>query len=213
MPKPIYGIAGSGMHMNISLSKDGKNVLFNENDKLGLSKEAYYFMAGVLKHAKAICTVTNPTVNSYKRIASGYEAPMYIAWSAKDKSPLIRVPSKRGEETRFEMRNPDPSCNPYLALAAIFKAGLEGIKNSERIPRAVDENVNEMSDEDRMGLKIDTLPKSLEEAIECFEKDMLIKEALGEHIYSRFIEAKRLEWEEYRNRINQWEIDQYLTKF
>ena len=213
MPKPVYGIAGSGMHMNISILKEGKNIFYDDNDSLHLSKEGYSFIAGVLRHARGICAVTNPTVNSYKRLASGYEAPLFVTWSAKDRSPLIRVPAQRGLDTHFEVRNPDPSCNPYLALAAIFKAGLDGIENSLRIPDSVDENINDMPAEDRKALKINKLPGTLEEAIDCFQSDDITQKALGEHIYSRFLEAKKLEWKDYSNRINQWEIDQYLTKF
>lgn len=213
MPKPVFGIAGSGMHVNQSLFKDGKNAFYDEDGKLGLSDAAYSYMAGLLTHAKAICAVTNPTVNSYKRLVSGYEAPVYIAWSGKNRSPLVRVPAKRGNSTRVELRSPDPSCNPYLALAVVLKAGLDGIKKGLTPPSATDRNIYEMSCDERMNCSIDSLPQSLEEALAKLSEDDIIKEALGDHVYNRFLEAKRIEWEEYRNMITPWEIEKYLTKF
>lgn len=213
MPKPVFGIAGSGMHVNQSLFKDGKNAFYDEEGKLGLSEIAYSYMAGVLEHAKAICAVTNPTVNSYKRLVSGYEAPVYIAWSGKNRSPLVRVPAKRGNSTRVELRNPDPACNPYLALAVILKAGLDGIKKGLTPPSSTDRNIYEMSCDERMSCSIESLPQSLDEALAKLSEDDIIKEALGEHVYTRFSEAKHIEWEEYRNMITPWEIEKYLTKF
>lgn len=213
MPKPVFGVPGSGMHVNQSLVKQGENVFFSEEDINNLSQTAYYYIGGVLKHARALCAITNPTVNSYKRLVSGYEAPVHVAWSLKNRSPLIRVPANTGSNTRLELRSPDPSCNPYLALAVILKAGLDGIKNKIEPPKPVEGNIYDMSDTEREVLGIESLPVSLEEALAELGRDEIIKEALGEHIYDRFIEAKRIEWQEYRNRITQWEIDKYLTKF
>jgi glutamine synthetase len=213
MPKPIYGIAGSGMHINQRLFHNGKNAFYSKDDETKLSEIAYSYIAGILRHAKAICAITNPTINSYKRLVSGYEAPVYIAWSAKNRSPLIRVPARKGEDVKLELRNPDPSCNPYLALAVILKAGIDGIKNRMIPPQPVDKNIYEMSIEERKLNNIDSLPQSLEEAVEHLKGDIVIREALGEHIFKRFVEAKIIEWEEYRNRITPWEIEKYLTKF
>lgn len=213
MPKPIYGIAGSGMHLNISLFRDGKNAFYDPNTDNGLSDIAGYFIAGVLEHAKSLTAITNPTVNSYKRLVPGYEAPVYIAWSYRNRSPLIRIPARRGNSTRMELRNPDPTCNPYLALAAILKAGLEGIKNKLECPPSIDQNIFEMDEDARDAAGIESLPGTLREAIKELRKDKLVKEALGHHIYDRFVAAKRMEWDHYRSMVHQWEIDEYLTKF
>jgi glutamine synthetase len=213
MPKPIYGIAGSGMHCNISLFRDGKNAFYDPEDKLQLSEIAYYFIGGLIAHARGMTAITNPTVNSYKRLVSGYEAPVYIAWSPQNRSPLIRIPAKRGLSTRLEVRHPDPSANPYLAIAVMLKAGLDGIKKRIQPPPPVNGNIYDM---DKASLKahgIELLPGTLDEALDELEKDQVIREALGPHIYQRFLEAKRIECEEYRTRVHQWEIDQYLTKF
>ncbi|WP_406676167.1 type I glutamate--ammonia ligase [Moorella sp. ACPs] len=213
MPKPIYGINGSGMHVNISLSKDGQNAFYDPGDKLGLSQTAYQFIAGVMKHARALAAVTNPTVNSYKRLVPGYEAPVYIAWSPRNRSPLIRVPAKRGPSTRIEVRHPDPSCNPYLALAVLLKAGLDGIKKGLTPPPPTDKNIFAMNPAELQAEGIGVLPGSLDEALEALAEDEVIKEALGPHIYERLTLAQKLECEQYRTRVHQWEIDQYLTKF
>ncbi|QGP93668.1 Glutamine synthetase [Neomoorella glycerini] len=213
MPKPIYGINGSGMHVNISLSKDGRNAFYDPEDKLGLSQTAYQFIAGVMTHARALAAVTNPTVNSYKRLVPGYEAPVYIAWSPRNRSPLIRVPAKRGPSTRIEVRHPDPSCNPYLALAVLLKAGLDGIKKGLTPPPPTDKNIFAMTPAELQAEGIGVLPGSLDEALEALAADEVIKEALGPHIYERLTLAQKLECEQYRTRVHQWEIDQYLTKF
>ncbi|KYH33093.1 type I glutamate--ammonia ligase [Neomoorella mulderi] len=213
MPKPIYGINGSGMHVNISLSKDGQNAFYDPSDKLGLSQTAYQFIAGVMAHARALAAVTNPTVNSYKRLVPGYEAPVYIAWSPRNRSPLIRVPAKRGSSTRIEVRHPDPSCNPYLALAVLLKAGLDGIKKGLTPPPPTDKNIFAMTPAELQAEGIGVLPGSLDEALEALAADEVIKEALGPHIYERLTLAQKLECEQYRTRVHQWEIDQYLTKF
>jgi glutamine synthetase len=213
MPKPIFGIAGSGMHLNISLFKDGKNAFDDPSLPNGLSDVAMHFIGGVLEHAAAITAITNPTVNSYKRLVPGYEAPVYIAWSPKNRSPLIRVPARRGIGTRMELRNPDPSCNPYLALAVILKTGLEGIKNQTVCPPSVDQNIFEMDVNAREEAGIESLPGTLREALRELKHDELVQEALGPHIYNRYMHAKRMEWDNYRARVHQWELDEYLTTF
>lgn len=213
MPKPIFGINGSGMHCNQSLFRNGENAFFDPNGELQLSDEAYYYIGGIMKHAKAMAAITNPTVNSYKRLVPGYEAPVYIAWSARNRSPLIRIPAKRGVSTRIELRNPDPSCNPYLAIAVMLKAGLDGIKNKIKPPAPTDRNIYEMDTVEMREAGIESLPGSLKEALDELSKDEVIQDALGDHIYNRFMEAKKIEWDNYRTRVHQWEIDQYLTKF
>ncbi len=213
MPKPIFGINGSGMHANQSLFKDGENAFYDSNGDLELSETAYYYLGGLIKHARAIAAITNPTVNSYKRLVPGYEAPVYIAWSARNRSPLIRIPVKRGASTRIEMRNPDPSCNPYLAIAVMLKAGLDGIKNKIIPPKSTDVNIYEMTVAQLDEAGIDSLPGSLIDAVKCLEQDEVILSALGEHVGARYLEAKKLEWDKYRTQVHQWEIDQYLTKF
>lgn len=213
MPKPIYGICGSGMHINTSLIKDGKNVFYDKNGPLELSKDAYWFIGGIMKHIRVIASLTNPIVNSYKRLVPGYEAPVYVAWSAKNRSPLIRIPAARGEATRVELRNPDPACNPYLALAAILSAGLDGIENKIDPPASTDMNIFEMSEKDRKDSGILCLPQNLKEAIDETKKSEFVKEILGPHVFEKYIVAKELEWYNYRTRVTQWEIDNYLTKY
>ena len=213
MPKPKHGVSGSGMHINMSLSKDGVNIFDNEGDKLGLSEEAYYFIGGIMKHIKGMTVITNPIVNSYKRFVPGYEAPIYITWSATNRSPLIRIPAARGEGRRVELRNPDPSANPYLVLALCLAAGLDGIKNKIQPDAELRENVFELTEQDKKRLGIESLPADLHEAVECLKSDDFIREILGEHIYNKFIEAKEAEWNDYRAAVTQWEIDEYLYKF
>ncbi len=213
MPKPKYGVNGSGMHINMSLSKDGKNIFSDENDNNGLSKEAYYFIGGIMKHIKGMTAITNPLVNSYKRLVPGYEAPVHIAWSATNRSPLIRVPAARGENTRVELRSPDPSANPYLSLAICLKAGLDGIKNKIEPPKSIDRNIFEMSEEERKAEGIEAIPGTLIEAVNELEKDEFVKGALGEHVAKTYINAKKKEWDDYRSQVTDWEINQYLYKF
>ena len=213
MPKPIYGICGSGMHINISLFKDGKNVFCDENDNAGLSAIAYNFIAGVMHHIKAITILTNPIVNSYKRLVPGYEAPVYIAWSAKNRSPLIRIPTARGTGTRVELRNPDPAANPYLAMAAVLQAGLDGVEKAMTPPPPKDSNIFDLTPEERKAAGIHSLPKTLREATKEFIASDFAKEAMGEHIHKKYIEAKQEEWREYSTRVSQWEIDKYLGKY
>lgn len=213
MPKPIYGIAGSGMHTNMSLFKGEENAFFDESDKINLSKTAYNFIAGIMKNIKPMTAVLNPLVNSYKRLVPGYEAPMYIAWSAKNRSPLVRIPSARGSGTRIELRSADPSCNPYLEMAACLMAGLDGIKNNLECPPSTDYNIYDMSDEQIKEAGIELLPSTLEEATAEFEGNEFIQNVLGNHVYSKYLEAKKEEWLAYRRRISQWEIDRYLATY
>ncbi len=213
MPKPIFGINGSGMHMHISLFKNGENTFYDASQADGLSDTCRYFIAGVMKHARAIAAITNPTVNSYKRLVPGYEAPVYIAWSYRNRSPLIRIPARRGIGTRIEIRNPDPTCNPYLGLAVILQAGLEGIQEKILPPPSVDQNIFEMDLAARKLEGIDSLPENLYEAIDELRKDKLVQKALGQHVYSRFVLAKTREWENYSSQVFKWELDEYLEKF
>lgn len=215
MPKPVYGVAGNGMHMNQSLfTLDGKeNVFFDPQAPDQLSDIAKHYVAGILKHARALAAITNPTVNSYKRLVPDFEAPVYIAWSGQNRSPLVRIPAKRGLSTRIELRNPDPCCNPYLALAAVLMAGLDGIKNKLTPPPSVDCNIYEMTKEERTAAGIISLPGTLQEAMEELENDEVIQAALGTHVYSRYMEAKRQEWDEYRTRVHNWEVDRYFSMY
>ncbi|MCD7872022.1 MAG: type I glutamate--ammonia ligase [Clostridiales bacterium] len=214
MPKPVFGINGSGMHTNMSLYRleDGSNAFDDPSDELGLSETAYHFIAGIMAHIKGIAAFSNPTVNSYKRLVPGYEAPCYIAWSASNRSSLVRIPAARGKGTRVELRCPDPTCNPYLEMALCLAAGLDGIKNKLEAPAPVDYNVFERTMEELQTEKIDCLPGSLEEAIYAAEADPFIKETLGKHVFNAYIGGKKREWDEYRTQISQWEIDRYLKK-
>lgn len=214
MAKPIYGISGSGMHINMSLSDlEGNNVFCEAGDVCGLSKKAYHFIAGLLKHAKGMSAITNPTVNSYKRLVPGYEAPIYIAWSARNRSPLIRIPATSGKGTRVEMRNPDPMANPYLVLSVLLAAGLEGIEKEMEAPAPVNSNIFNMSLTEKAQKGIQSLPLSLMEAVEDMRADELVRETLGEHIFHSYTEAKEIEYRDYSNKIHQWEIDRYLTLY
>lgn len=213
MPKPIFGVNGSGMHTHLSLFVGDKNAFYDETDELGLSQVARHFLAGILKHARGFTAITNPTVNSYKRLVPGYEAPVYVAWSVQNRSPLVRIPASRGQSTRIEVRSPDPSCNPYLALAVMLKAGLDGIKNKLPLPPAVDRNIYVMSEAERRDLGIDSLPGTLQEALECLKQDPVICEALGEHALTHFIEAKEIEWDLFRVQVHPWEREQYLEQY
>lgn len=213
MPKPVFGQAGSGMHTNISLFKGNENAFYDEKDELGLSKVAYNFIAGMMKHAKSMALLTNPIVNSYKRLVPGYEAPVYIAWSAKNRSPLIRIPSAKGSATRVELRNPDPAANPYLEMAASIFAGLDGIKNDLTPPAPTDTNIFEMTKQELNDESIEMLPRTLGEAIKAFRKSEFLRDAIGEHVYTKYYAAKKEEWSRYRTRVSQWEIDEYLGKY
>jgi glutamine synthetase len=212
MPKPAFGKAGSGMHIHQSLFKKGGkvNAFYDENGKYQLSKVGLQYIAGLLTHARGYCAVTNPLVNSYKRLVPGYEAPVYIAWSEKNRSPLVRIPARRGIGTRAELRCPDPACNPYLALAVSLKAGLDGIKRKLDPGDPVNLNIYHLTEDERKHYGIRNLPSNLSEALDELEADDVMKSALGEHIYDRFMTAKRIEWDEYRQQVHPWELDQYL---
>ena len=213
MPKPIFGINGSGMHVNMSLFKDGKNVFFDPNGEKQLSPLAYQFIAGLLAHVQNFSALTNPLVNSSKRLVPGYEAPCYLAWSASNRSALIRIPAARGQSTRVELRCPDPSCNPYLALAACLAAGLDGIEKKMQHPAEITENIFAMDQKTREANGIASLPGTLIDAVINMESDPLIKDVLGEHAFSHYVEGKRAEWDEYRTSVSQWEIDKYMVNY
>ncbi|GGA62357.1 type I glutamate--ammonia ligase [Ornithinibacillus halotolerans] len=213
MPKPLFGVNGSGMHVNMSLFKEGENAFFNSNGKLGLSETAYQFIAGIMKHATSFTAVTNPTVNSYKRLVPGYEAPSYVAWSASNRSPLLRIPNSRGLSTRVEVRSVDPAANPYMALSVLLAAGLDGIKNQLTPPPAVDRNIYVMTKEERVENQIDDLPATLMDALTQLSKNEVIVESLGEHLYEHFLEAKGIEWDMFRTTVHPWEREQYLTMY
>ena len=213
MPKPVFGINGSGMHTNMSLFKDGKNVFFDPDDSRKLSKEAYAFIAGLLKHVCGMAAITNPLVNSYKRLVPGYEAPCYLAWSASNRSALIRIPAARGQATRVELRCPDPTCNPYLALAVCLAAGLDGIEKGMTPPDEITENIFAMDEATREAKGIKSLPGSLKDAVDALKADELICEALGDHVVSHYTEGKYAEWDAYRTHVSNWEISKYLITY
>ncbi|MCL6445714.1 MAG: type I glutamate--ammonia ligase [Alicyclobacillus sp.] len=213
MPKPVFGINGSGMHCHESLFKAGKNAFYDEQDELGLSLTARQFLAGILEHARAFTAVCNPTVNSYKRLVPGYEAPSYIAWSAKNRSPLVRIPAARGASTRIEVRSPDPSCNPYLAIAAMLASGLDGIRRGLVLPPPVDRNIYMMTEAEKVAAGIHSLPENLFQAVDELERDEVLRSALGEHVLTHFVEAKRIEWNMYRVQVTEWEKEQYFSLY
>ena len=213
MPKPKTGVHGSGMHINVSMVRDGINVFSDETDKNGLSMEAYYFMGGLLRHIRAITAITNPLVNSYKRLISGYEAPRYVSWSSKNRSMLIRIPAARGFNTRIELRSPDSAANPYLTLALCLAAGMDGIRKKILPPESIDENIAMMDDNTRTERNISPLPANLHEALDAFCKDELVQEVLGEHICREFIRQKQAEWEEYSLQVSEWELSKDLSRF
>ncbi len=213
MPKPIFGENGSGMHTHMSFFKNGKNAFFDSNDIHNISKNGKSYIAGILKHARSFCSVTNPSLNSYKRLVPGYEAPVYVAWSTANRSAMVRIPNfKPGAEkaTRMELRCPDPSGNPYLQFAVMIAAGLDGIENNLKLKDPVNKNIFKMSKEEMDELDIPTLPRNLGEAIEMTAKSDLVKKALGDHIYERFIEIKRMEWDRYRIHVTDYEIENIL---
>ncbi len=211
MPKPVYGQAGSGMHTHLSLlDNKGNNVFYDPREQYQLSKTALYFIGGLLHHAPGYTAVTNPLVNSYKRLITGYEAPVYISWSAQNRSALVRVPVSRQRSTRVELRSPDPACNPYLAFAVMIKAGLDGIKNQIQPPPSLTQNIYNLNEQERLEANIPSLPSSLKQAIIELDKNEVIKSALGEHIVKHFIRAKMHDWHEYSTQVHQWEINKYL---
>jgi glutamine synthetase len=213
MPKPIFGQNGSGMHTHQSLFKGDQNAFHDPKGKWELSSTALQYVAGLLRHACGFCAVTNPLVNSYKRLVPGYEAPTNVAWSMRNRSPLVRIPDRRGIGTRCELRMPDPSANPYLALAVQLAAGLDGIERKLVPPDPVNKNIFTMSFRERRKYRIDELPRDLHEALNELEKDDVIRAALGEHIYERFVEAKREEWQEYIGQVSEWELKRYLGQY
>ena len=213
MPKPIFGQNGSGMHCNQSLIKDGKNIFFDSGTQDKLSKEMKWYIGGLLKHIRGICAISNPLVNSYKRLVPGYEAPVYIAWSPGNRSALCRVPDKRGSSTRVELRSPDPTSNPYLVVACMLLAGIDGIKNKIEPPAPVNRNIYHLNPAEKAQLKVDSLPGSLEEALRELEKSQIAKLALGDHIYEQFLSLKWAEWDEYRIQVSTWEEAKYLRIF
>ena len=214
MPKPIAGINGSGMHTHLSLFQDGTNLFHDDDDEFNLSEEAYAFLGGILEHAPAITAICNPTVNSYKRLVPGYEAPIYIAWSDVNRSALVRKPAARvPAASRIELRSPDPSCNPYLALAVMMHAGLDGIEKGLEAPGPVRENIYDFDESDRLERGIETLPSTLGQAVNALKEDDVILDALGAHVSEKFIEAKTVEYTEYLASVSNWELDRYLETF
>ncbi len=212
MPKPVYGVCGSGLHINMSLCKDGVNIFNDHSAPNGVSKEAYQFIAGLMKHMKGMTLVANPIVNSYKRLIPGYEAPVYITWSEGNRSPLIRIPSTRGTNMRIELRSPDPAANPYLLLASCLAAGLDGIKNELPIPECVDGNIYEMTKQELEERGIESIPSNLSKACHYFENDEFMKQVLGEHVHAKYLDAKRKEWYRFREQVTEWELEEYLYK-
>ncbi|MBM7544218.1 type I glutamate--ammonia ligase [Periweissella beninensis] len=210
LPKPVSGINGNGMHTNMSLFTAGKNQFFAEDDELQLSTTAYNFLGGILKHATNFTAITNPTVNSYKRLVPGFEAPVYVAWSGSNRSPMVRVPASRGQSTRLELRSVDPTANPYLALAGILAAGLDGIKDKIEPAESVDRNIYLMDEAERIKAGIHDLPDTLLAAVRNLEGDRIIREAIGINLSQQFIDAKLLEYRAYRQEVSQWELDSYL---
>ncbi|MBC7788781.1 MAG: type I glutamate--ammonia ligase [Anaerolineae bacterium] len=213
MPKPIFGQNGSGMHTHQSLFRGNENAFWNVDAQWELSDIALHYIGGLLRHARGFAAITNPLVNSYKRLVPGYEAPVNVAWSMRNRSPLIRIPDRRGMGTRVELRMPDPAANPYLALAVMLAAGLDGIETKADHREPVNTNIWEMSHREKRRLRIDDLPHDLNEALDEIEKDAVITDALGEHIASNFIEAKRMEWREYITQVSPWELENYLVKY
>lgn len=213
MPKPLFGVSGSGMHMNLSLFDGDRNTFLDEDGDMKLSETAYQFIAGIIEHAKGFTAVTNPLVNSYKRLVPGYEAPCYIAWSGQNRSPLVRIPASRGMSTRVEVRSVDPAANPYLAMAVLLGAGLDGIRKKMTPPKPVDRNIYAMNQKEREAVGIEDLPSTLFNALQELKKDEVMTKALGEHILNNFVEAKEIEWDMFRTSVHPWEREQYLKMY
>ncbi len=213
MPKPLSGINGSGMHMNMSLFNDSGNTFYDKDGDLELSQEAYYFLGGLLKHARAFTAVCDPIVNSYKRLVPGYEAPVYVAWSGSNRSPLIRIPNTRGNSTRLELRSVDPTANPYMAIAVMLEAGLDGLKNKIQPQKSVDRNIYRMNAQEREAAHIQNLPDTLHNALKYLAADDVVTSALGPKLFQSFTEAKTLEYDSYKAQVSQWERDQYLENY
>lgn len=214
MPKPLSGINGSGMHLNMSLfTQDGKNAFYDENDKDQLSETAYHFLGGLMKHARSYTAIVNPIVNSYKRLVPGYEAPVYVAWSTSNRSPLVRIPNDRGMGTRLELRSADPAANPYLAIAAVLEAGLDGLRNNLPPVHNVDENIYDMTVKERKSKGIVNLPDTLHSALKDLADDEVIKGSMGKHLYQSFEEAKTREYDAYRAHVSDWERQRYMEQY
>src|SRR5574340_513559 len=214
MAKPKFGINGSGMHCNMSLfNQAGDNVFYDPKGELELSETAYYFLGGILDHAYNFTAITNPTVNSYKRLVPGYEAPVYIAWAGRNRSPLVRVPASRGMGTRLELRSVDPTANPYLAMAVLLECGLDGIDRKLEAPAPVENNIYMMTGDERKAVGISDLPSTLHNAVKALREDEVVKSALGQHIYTNFVETKKVEWASYAQFVSQWEVDNYLDLY
>jgi glutamine synthetase len=213
MPKPKCGEAGSGMHVHQSVFRDGMNYFFDEAKPDGLSSAVESYIAGIMAHASGMTAITNPLVNSYKRLVPGHEAPVYVAWSKRNRSPLIRIPSRRGTGTRIELRSPDSACNPYLALAVSMSAGLEGMKLGLKPPAPISDNIYELNEEQRITRNIMSLPGNLGDALQAFQQDELVRKTLGEHVYNRFLAAKKQEWDLYSQQVHEWELQRYLWVF
>lgn len=214
MPKPVFGINGSGMHTNQSLfNLDGTNAFFDEKGPLKLSETAYHYIAGIVKNARGFAAVTNPLVNSYKRLVPGYEAPVYVAWSASNRSALIRIPASRGLGTRTEVRCPDPTCNPYLALAMMLNSGLDGVKNKLEAPPSVNVDIFKMTPAEKDAAGIDSLPANLEEALTALKENPIARDTLGAHILEKYIEGKTQEWDSYRTAVTDWETENYMKNY
>lgn len=213
MPKPKSGVNGSGMHINMSLFKNGQNLFAREDGEPGFNKEASWFLGGILRHMRGMTAITNPIVNSYKRLIPGYEAPVYLSWSANNRSTLVRIPASKGNGARMELRSPDPAANPYLALAVILRAGLDGIKNRIEPPKSVTGNLFEMSEQERQQRGIEALPGTLMEAVLSMEQDDFMRQTLGDHVFERYIALKKEEWDRYRRQVTDWEINEYLNQY
>ncbi|MFD1336201.1 type I glutamate--ammonia ligase [Oceanobacillus iheyensis] len=213
MPKPLFGVNGSGMHVNMSLFNGKENAFYDTSGELELSNTAYQFIAGIIKHATNFTAVTNPTVNSYKRLVPGYEAPCYVAWSGSNRSPLIRIPSSRGLSTRIEVRSVDPAANPYMALSVLLASGLDGIEQGLEAPESVDRNIYVMDKAEREANGVQDLPATLKDAMENLKKDKILVDSLGEHLFEHFIEAKEIEWDMFRTTVHPWEREQYLSNY
>ncbi|MFA1821034.1 type I glutamate--ammonia ligase [Virgibacillus oceani] len=213
MPKPLFGVNGSGMHCNLSLFKGKENTFYDPNGTLEISDTARNFLAGILQHAPNFTAITNPTVNSYKRLVPGYEAPCYVAWSGRNRSPLLRVPASRGLSTRVEVRSVDPSANPYMAMAVLLASGLDGIENNLIAPEPVDENIYDMDKEQRRENGVIDLPATLAQALELLQSDDIVVKALGDHLFKRFVESKEIEWDMFRTQVHAWEREQYITQY
>jgi len=213
MPKPIFGAAGTGMHVNISLFRGDENAFYDPQMPNNISDLARFFVGGLIEHASAITAIANPLINSYKRLVSGFEAPVYITWSGPNRSSLIRIPAGRGLSTRLEFRSPDPTCNPYLTFAVILAAGMDGIKRSIDPGDAVDLNVYHLTEAERRSMGIKTLPANLKEALDCLEGDRVIRSALGEHVFENIMRLGLLEWEAYNTYVHPWEVERYINLF